>query len=308
MPATGPILTVDSTLGGHSPPSLEENPMARSTPPSLPGITLTDEEFVALCRALDVVPPRVVAGPADPSDVELAVARRGLVARKLAVPHAGSVVVHPALAGLMRAAGQPATLLHIEVDDRAAGSKHAVALAADDAVIVEHRRSSALGVHHLAVLSEADVSARIRAATSLTPAAPTDVPGFAVRAGALRVALAELERGEAGDALRALTSGGAPIRPARAFAAAVAARVRTVVVAVISCRSGMTTTCATTWVDGGSLGLWRIPSDAAAGSALVEPMTPARLLAEILALLPREMGGVAGYARADTVSAMATSS
>ena len=259
--------------------------MNRSSVVTVPGLSLATEEVLALCDALHLDHPKAVVDE-KATDTELAVARHTLVARKMAVPHNGTIVVHPALGGLMNALAAPGLLVRVEIDDRVAEGTDTVVFATSGDMIVEHRVSSAVRVHHLSVVEEGGLMERITLAAALTPTPAADVPGFAVRSGALRTALAELEKGEAGAALDALVGGGAPVRPARTFAAAVAGRVRTVVVAAVWRERETAMRATIAWVDGGSLGLWRVPGRDHSQTALVEPVTAARITAEIATSLP----------------------
>ena len=259
--------------------------MNRSPVVTVPGLSLATEELLALCEAMHLDHPKAVVDD-KATDTELSVARHTLVARKMAVPYNGTIVVHPALGGVMHALAAPGLLVRVEIDDRASDGTDVVVFATSDDMIVEHRASPGLRVHHLSVVDDGALVERITLAAALTPAPAADVPGFAVRSGALRAALAELEKGEAGAALDALVSGGAPLRPARSFTAAVAGRVRTVVVAAVWRERDIATRSTTAWVDGGSLGLWRIPGRDHSQTALVEPVTAARVTSEIAASLP----------------------
>lgn len=279
--------------------------MDRLPPTDIAGLTLATEELIELCRILDLAAPAEIAAGAPHGDAGQEVARRTLVARRVAVAHRHGVVVHPAVAAVIEAVAAPGVVVRVEVDRRGEHTADSVSISGNHDLLVEHRSVAHVGVHHLAVVDDGDLIARISLAAQLEPGPVADVPGFAVRPGALVAALRELESGDAATALDTLVGGGAPIRPARAFAAAAAARRHTAMVATLWRDHDRVSRSTTSWINGGPLGMWRIPGDrGAAGSALVEPVSAARITAEIAVALPGAFRGRArdGYRRSDVAA------
>lgn len=282
--------------------------MDRLPPTDIAGLTLATEELIELCRVLDLAAPADVAGLSTTGDPGQAVARRTLLARKLAVAHRHGVVVHPAVGAVVQAVAAPGFVARVEIDRRGETVVDAVTITGDDSLLIEHRCSAALGVHHLAVLDDGDLLNRISRAALLEPGPVADVPGFAVRPSALVAALRDLEAGCAPAAIDALVGGGAPVRPARAFAAAAAGRLHSATVATLWRDKDRVSRSTTSWIHGGAMGLWRIPGrHGANGSALVEPVSAARLTAELALALPGSLGdrGRRGYRSAGAVTAIA---
>lgn len=279
--------------------------MDRLPPTDVSGLTLATEELIELCRILDLAAPAEVAAGAPHGDAGQEVARRTLVARRVAVAHRHGVVVHPAIAAVVEAVAAPGVMVRVDVDRKGEHTVDSVSISGNHDLLVEHRCVAGIGVHHLTVLDDGDLIERVARAAQLEPGPVADVPGFAVRPGALVAALRQLESGDAPAALESLLGGGAPVRPARAFAAAVAARRHTAMVATLSRDENHVSRSTTSWVNGGALGMWRIPGDrGTGGSALVEPVSAARITAEIAVALPGAFRGRArdGYRRPEVAA------
>ncbi len=223
----------------------------------------------------------------DEAAVEAALAR--LAERGVIGPEVGSPIeVAPKTALTVLAA--PEILIRMERRDSTTSGAASIALAGGHAA--EHRMVEG-GRHRISLFARDEALDRVIGFLRLVDRPVTSCPGFVVTPAELVQVVGLVGRGDADKAARVLARPDRHAASTGAFVRALASQAMAAHVTVLAYRDDrrMEST-ATSWLDAGELGLWRVP---AAGTTPLRPVHPnERLLGPAMEVRPVTMAALIG--------------